>query len=99
MVDAENDQVESGAAVVKSSLHGRPRQDVVPLEAAQRLERGHFDRRLNDGVELEMELARRRCPVDDLGQGQSCRLDELVLVFVHVGGEQEELSVCDGEAS
>lgn len=99
VIDPEGDHMESGSAVVKSSLHGRPRQDVVPLEAAERLEGGHCERRLDDSVELETKLAGRRCPADDLWQGLLGRFDEVFLVFVDVGGEQKELSVCDREAS
>jgi hypothetical protein len=96
--DPEGDHVEPGPTIVESSLHGRPRQDVPALEAAQGLERAHLDRGLDDGVELEMELARRRCPAGYLGQGQPCGLGEVLLVFVHVGGEQKELAVFHGEA-
>lgn len=53
--------MQSWTPVVEPPLHGAPRESVVAVEPAQRLELGDPDHRGYKGVDIEMqEVARRR---------------------------------------
>lgn len=98
-VDPEGDHVETGTSIVEPSLHGRPREDMVPLETAERLERADFDRGLDHRVELQAQFARWRGLAGDVRQRPPRGVDQLFLALMHVGGKQEELWVFDREAA
>ncbi len=90
--------MKSWTPVVEPPLHGAPREGVVAVEPAQRLEIGDFDHRSHLGVEVEMQATARRRGAPDVGKRSPGRLDQFVFVLVNIRREQEELVVLDAES-
>ena len=91
--------MKSWTPIVEPPLHGVPRESVMAVEPAQRIEIGDFDHRRDPGVEIKSHDSAGRRGAHHIGQCGPGAIDQFVFVLVHVRGEQEEFAVLDVESA